>query len=86
MSINDVSGLIQRHRHEGIYIAKRGNAASDHLKKLVEMRRELAAVWERSNLSREQLLAHLQQWCQSAEASGIRALQDLALRVRSYAA
>jgi stearoyl-CoA desaturase (delta-9 desaturase) len=43
-------------------------------------------VWERSNLSREQLLAHLQQWCLRAEASGIRALQDLALRVRSYAA
>ena len=61
-------------------------AASERLEKLVEMRRELAAVWERSSLSREQLLAHLQQWCQSAEASGIRALQDLALRLRSYAA
>ena len=61
-------------------------AASDRLRKLVEMRTELAAVWERSNLSREQLLAHLQQWCARAEASGVRALQDLALRMRSYAA
>ena len=61
-------------------------AASDRLKNLVEMRAELAAVWERSNLSREQLLAHLQQWCARAEASGVRALQDLALRMRSYAA
>jgi len=61
-------------------------AASDRLRKLVEMRAELAAVWERSNLSREQLLALLQQWCARAEASGVRALQDIALRLRCYAA
>ncbi|HYF60519.1 MAG TPA: fatty acid desaturase [Burkholderiaceae bacterium] len=61
-------------------------AASDRLRKLVEMRAELAATWERSNLSREQLVAHLQDWCTRAEASGIRALQELALRMRRYAA
>ncbi|MCL4183731.1 MAG: fatty acid desaturase [Burkholderiaceae bacterium] len=60
-------------------------AASERLRKLVEMRNELAAVWERSNLSREQLVAHLQQWCQRAEASGVRALQEMSVRVRSYA-
>ena len=60
-------------------------AASERVRKLVEMRAELAAVWERSNLSREQLLAILQQWCARAEASGVRALQDIALRVRCYA-
>jgi stearoyl-CoA desaturase (delta-9 desaturase) len=61
-------------------------AASDSVRKLVEMRQELAAIWERSTLSREQLLAQLQQWLARAEASGLRPLQDLALRVRSYAA
>ena len=61
-------------------------AASETVRKMVEMRRELAAVWERSNLSREQLVAHLQQWCQRAESSGVRALQELSLRMRSYAA
>ncbi|HLS54675.1 MAG TPA: fatty acid desaturase [Zeimonas sp.] len=61
-------------------------AASERLKQLVEMRRELAALWERSTLSREQLVAHLQQWCLRAEASGIRALQELSSRLRSYAA
>ena len=61
-------------------------AASDSLKKLVEMRAELSATWERSNASREQLVAHLQDWCARAEASGVRALQDLALRMRRYAA
>ena len=61
-------------------------AASDRLKKLLEMRTELASTWERSNATREQLVAHLQDWCVRAEASGIRALQDLALRMRRYAA
>ena len=59
-------------------------AASDKLRKLVEMRDELIATWERSHLTSEQLLAHLQQWCARAEASGVRALQDLALRMRRY--
>jgi stearoyl-CoA desaturase (delta-9 desaturase) len=49
------------------------------------MRVELAAWWERSNFSREQLLQHLQDWCARAEASGIRALQEFSLRLRSYA-
>ena len=60
-------------------------AASDKLRKLVEMRDELIATWERSHLTSDQLLAHLQQWCARAEASGVRALQDLALRMRRYA-
>ena len=60
-------------------------AASDRVRKIIEMRTELSAIWERSNLSREQLLQMLQQWCARAEASGIRALQDIALRMRCYA-
>jgi len=51
---------------------------------LIDMRVELAAVWEKSSVSREQMLAHLQDWIARAEASGIRALQDAALRIRSY--
>jgi stearoyl-CoA desaturase (delta-9 desaturase) len=49
------------------------------------MRTELAATWDRSSASREQMLAHLQDWIARAEASGIRALQNVALRIRSYA-
>jgi hypothetical protein len=30
------------------------------------------------------MLAHLQDWISRAEASGIRALQETALRIRSY--
>ena len=61
-------------------------AASEQVKKIVEMRNELSAIWDRSTLSREQLVAMLQQWCHRAEASGVRALQDIALRMRCYAA
>ena len=52
---------------------------------LVDMRSELAAIWERSSASREQMLSHLQDWIARAEASGIRALQEAAIRIRSYA-
>ncbi len=55
------------------------------MKTLIDMRSELAATWQRSSASREQLLAHLQDWVARAEASGIRTLQDVALRIRSYA-
>ena len=60
-------------------------AASERVKKIIEMRSELSAIWERSTLTREQLLQMLQQWCARAEASGVRALQDIALRMRCYA-
>ncbi|MDQ3189046.1 MAG: fatty acid desaturase [Pseudomonadota bacterium] len=54
------------------------------IKTLVEMRTELLATWERSSVSREQMLTHLQDWIRRAEASGIHALQEAALRMRSY--
>jgi stearoyl-CoA desaturase (delta-9 desaturase) len=59
-------------------------AQSRAMKTLVEMRTELLATWNRSSASREQMLAHLQDWVARAEASGIKALQDAALRIRSY--
>ncbi|ADG16451.1 fatty acid desaturase [Paraburkholderia atlantica] len=60
-------------------------ASSQKLKIYIDMRNELAAMWERSNASREQLLAQLQDWCHRAEESGIKALQDFAMRLRRYA-
>ena len=56
------------------------------MKTLVEMRSELLTTWERSSASREQMLTHLQDWIHRAEASGIHALQEAALRMRSYRA
>ena len=59
-------------------------AQSRAMKTLVEMRTELLATWNKSSASREQMLSHLQDWVARAEASGIKALQDAALRIRSY--
>ena len=55
------------------------------LKTMHEMRVELAAIWERSHHSSDQLLAQLRDWCARAEASGISSLQQFSLRLRSYA-
>ena len=48
------------------------------------MRQELAALWERSNESREQLLLRLQDWCRRAEASDIAPLRQFSRRLRTY--
>ncbi|NMM26034.1 MAG: acyl-CoA desaturase [Glaciimonas sp.] len=60
-------------------------AHSKALKTMHEMRVELGAIWERSHASRDQLLQQLQDWCARAEASGIKALRDFSLRLRTYA-
>ncbi|MBN9357304.1 MULTISPECIES: DesA family fatty acid desaturase [Herbaspirillum] len=60
-------------------------AHSKALQTMHEMRIELSAIWERSHSTREQLLQQLQDWCSRAEASGVKALRDFALRLRSYA-
>jgi stearoyl-CoA desaturase (delta-9 desaturase) len=60
-------------------------AKSKALETAHSMRRELAAVWERSSASREQLVSQLQDWCHRAEQSGIAPLRDFSIRLRSYA-
>jgi stearoyl-CoA desaturase (delta-9 desaturase) len=49
------------------------------------MRQELSEVWQRSSLSKEQLVRQLEDWCLRAEASGIEALRQFSRRLRSYA-
>jgi stearoyl-CoA desaturase (delta-9 desaturase) len=58
---------------------------SQALHTMHQMRVELGAIWERSHATRDQLLQQLQDWCARAEASGIKALQEFSLRLRSYA-
>jgi stearoyl-CoA desaturase (delta-9 desaturase) len=52
---------------------------------VLAMRHELAALWDRSSASKEQLLRQLQDWCRRADASGIAPLVDFSTRLRSYA-
>ena len=59
--------------------------SSKALHTIYVMRQELAALWERSNDSREQLLARLQDWCHRAEASDIAPLRNFSRKLRSYA-
>ena len=58
---------------------------SQVLKTIYTMRQELTRLWERSTLSREQLVKEMQDWCARAEASGIAALQDFAASLRRAA-
>ncbi|UMR30832.1 fatty acid desaturase [Massilia sp. MB5] len=58
---------------------------SKALETMHTMRVELGVIWERSHFTRDQLLQKLQDWCERAEASGIKSLQEFSLRLRSYA-
>jgi len=69
---------------EGAHLAE-ALKNSRPLTTVVAMRHELAAIWERSSASKEQLLRQLQDWCHRAEASGVAQLADFSLRLRSYA-
>lgn len=55
------------------------------LETVYTMRQDLGRLWERSNLNSEQLLHHLQAWCQRAEQSKIDVLQEFAQRLRRVA-
>ena len=61
-------------------------ASNKAVRLMVEMRRELAALWSRSHTTKEQLISQLQQWCQKAEGSGMVRLHDFSVRLRSYSA
>jgi stearoyl-CoA desaturase (delta-9 desaturase) len=57
---------------------------SKALETVYRYRQRLQAIWKQRTASQESLLAALQEWCQQAEATGIRALQDFAHTLRSY--
>jgi stearoyl-CoA desaturase (delta-9 desaturase) len=65
---------------------KRVGAGEPHaLQTMHAMRNELMALWERSTASKEQLVRRLQDWCQRAEASGVRPLAEFSQKLRCYA-
>lgn len=53
------------------------------LDKLIAMREELRALWTRTNVSADQLVHDLQEWCHRAESSGIAALQEFSRKLRA---
>ena len=60
-------------------------ASNAQLRKMIEMRRDLQAIWGRSSATKEQLLSQLHTWCQRAEESGLTSLREFSLRLRRYA-
>jgi len=60
-------------------------ARAEHpvLDQMITMREELRALWSSTNATREQLAADLQAWCRRAEESGIVALRDFSIQLRS---
>jgi stearoyl-CoA desaturase (delta-9 desaturase) len=59
-------------------------AASPTLQTVHEYRQQLTALWEQANVSNDQLVRQLREWCARAEASGIEALQQFSARLRGY--
>ncbi len=55
------------------------------IKALVEHRARLSALLEARSHDAAERLRQLQAWCQEAEASGIRALQEYSARLKGYA-
>jgi stearoyl-CoA desaturase (delta-9 desaturase) len=78
---NETSTLPESEREQLERVLK----ASGRLATVYAMRDELAAVWQRSSVSKEQLVHQLEDWCRRAEASGIDALQNFSRRLRCYA-
>ena len=53
------------------------------LDKMVVMREELRQLWLNTALSRDQLVVDLAAWCRRAEDSGIAALRDFSVKLRT---
>jgi stearoyl-CoA desaturase (delta-9 desaturase) len=56
---------------------------SPMLQKIFSLRAELTTLWQKSNLSRDELLSRLQEWCKNAEASGIQKIQLFSMRLKA---
>lgn len=67
-------------------LARRAKLLADNLtlRTVQEYREQLLDLWNQANVSNDALVRHLRDWCDRAEASGIRALQDFSARLRGY--
>ncbi|HKJ21620.1 MAG TPA: fatty acid desaturase [Gammaproteobacteria bacterium] len=57
---------------------------SKTLETVYQFKQQLKELWERSAANQEKLLQNLQEWCQRAEQTGIKTLQDFARSLRGY--
>ena len=87
-ALQDIAGWLHDNGEKLRHVDRTKLAAvlgkSRALQTMYSMRGELTALWERSMVSREELVVRLQDWCQRAEASGIRPLVEFSQRLRCY--
>jgi stearoyl-CoA desaturase (Delta-9 desaturase) len=75
------SSLLDAHNEEKL---QRVLAESQALKVIYEKRLALQQIWGRTSANGHDMLHALRDWCHQAETSGIKALQDFAITLRTY--
>ena len=73
------------HRDKPDLRALKSPNANRRIRVYVDMYETLLELWTWSHASHEQLLVQLQDWCRSADQSGIKAIADFSMRLRRYA-
>lgn len=71
-----------RHRHVervNLLLKKYSSLQITH-----SLRVELQAIWQKTSASKQELLSALKEWCQKAEQSGVKKLQEFAKVLKSY--
>lgn len=75
------TSLIDEHHRQHLSKALEQNGT---LSTVYTMKEKLQGIWHRSTATHEQLMHALEEWCHQAEATGIRALHEFALKLRTY--
>lgn len=57
---------------------------SKPLAEVYKLKLQLQEIWTETSATPERLLQQLQEWCRRAQETGIRSLQEFALRLQSY--
>lgn len=60
-------------------------SANEHLRTLIQMRRELSQLWTKTSATKEQLIDQLRTWCGKAELSQFKNLRQFSIHLRSIA-
>jgi len=65
-------------------VLERALEINDRLKTVYAMKQKLVGIWNRRASTQEHLIQALQEWCREAEATGIEALRNFSLKIRTY--
>ncbi len=65
-------------------LLQRALELNDRLMTVYAMKQKLVDIWNRRATTQEHLIQALQEWCREAEATGIEALHNFSLKIRTY--